>query len=333
MRPEAPFLSWCTAQGIASPLQLQGIGTSYRYLASPNDQPEGRILEVPLDACIVDSTKEALAERLAHERSIGSKSKYGPYLDVLPDLESFSNFPRFWTPKRRDFVFDYDGGEVERRVATDERKELDPWAYACVSSRANFLNDYRYSLTPLLDFLNHLSTVGTSASINDEKLSLSINRELKAGKEVYISYGALSNIDTLCDYGFVSSDNPCNIEMMEIRLLGSPSVALAVYPDGSIDKSAVAMLRQNLATPEELEMAQSRDRNILTKFSSQLSDRNELDVFSLVCSSLDDGAQTASSGAAEAGSDQLVATYLSARAATLRRGIAKILEQFPDLEY
>ena len=333
MKAEAPFLSWCAAQGITSPLQLQGVGTSYRYLASPSDQAGGRILRAPLSACIIESTKEALAERLAHERSIGSKSKYAPYLDVLPGLDSFADFPRFWAHERRDLVFDYDGGEVERRIATDERNGLDPWAYACVSSRANFLNDYRYSLTPLLDFLNHDCTVGTSASIGDGELSLSINKELVAGKEVYISYGALSNLDTLCDYAFVSTDNPCNFEMMEIRLLGSAPVAVAVYADGSIDTSSIAMLRQNLATPEEVETAQRREQSIFLKFSSPLSDRNELDVFSLLCSSLDDAAQTASSGAAGAGSDQLISTYLTARASTLQKGIDKILKKFPGLEY
>ena len=337
MVPNAPFLSWCESQGIASPLQLHGIGSDYRFLSSPTDLSAGSILRVPLDACLVANTKEVLAEKLFHEKSLGSKSEYAPYLQMLPpDLSAFQDFPRFWTDERRDLLFGLDGGQVERRIATDERKELDPWAYACVSSRANFLSDYRYSITPLLDFLNHDPSVETYASISEEDgiLDLATKRSWKADEEVKISYGALSNIDTLCDYGFVMENNPCNIEMVEIRLMGSPFVAVAVYPDGSVDKSAIYMLRENLATPDEKTMAMSREESALMKFAKPISDRNELDVYSLLASFLDDAASTSFSGADDIGiSDVLVSRYLSARASTLQKGIAKILEKYPDLEY
>lgn len=116
--------------------------------------------------------------------------------------------------------------------------------------------------------------------------------------------------------------------------MGGPSVAVAVYPDGSVDKSAIYMLRENLATPDEKTMAMSREESALMKFAKPISDRNELDVYSLLASFLDDGASTSSSGANDIGkSDVLVSKYLSARASTLRKGIAKILEKYPDLEY
>ena len=339
MVPTSPFLSWCESQGIVSPLQLQGIDSTYRYLSTSADLSAGSsILSVPLDACLVANTKEELAEKLVHEKSLGSDSKYAPYLQLLPpDVEAFrESFPRFWSDERRDSLFGFDGGQVERRIATDERKELDPWAYACVSSRSNFLrssSDYRYSITPLLDFMNHDANVGTSATIENGILDLSTNRNWNAEEEIKISYGALSNIDTLCDYGFVMEDNPCNVEVLEIRLLGSPSVAVAVYPDGSVDKSAIYMLRENLATPEEATLAMSREESPLMKFSKPISDRNELDVYSLLASSLDDAASTSASGAEGARDDGLISTYLSGRAGTLRRGIEAILQKYPDLEY
>ena len=181
MVPDAPFLSWCESRGIASPLQLQGIGSNYRYLSSQTDLPAGSILSVPLDACLVANTKEVLAEKLLHEKTLGSKSEYAPYLQMLPpNLSAFQDFPRFWTDERRDLLFGLDGGQVERRIATDERKELDPWACACVCSRSNFLSDYRYSITPLLDFLNHDPNVGTAATISDDGvLELSTNQNWK----------------------------------------------------------------------------------------------------------------------------------------------------------
>ena len=337
MIPDAPFTSWCTSQGIKSPLELKGVGSGYRYLAAKNDiSSEEALLSVPLDACVIDDTKEGLAERLYHERSLGSESKYDAYIGVLPDLDSFASMPRFWSPDRLARVSDFDGGQLEQRVATDAKKELDPWAYACVSSRSNFLNDFRYSLTPLLDMLNHDGTVGTSASISDEgELCLSVKEKAKAGDEVFISYGALSNIDTLCDYGFISSDNPCNTELMEIQMLGLDPVILPIYSDGSIDNGAIAMLRESLAASEERDEDRKRGGSAWLPFRKPLSDRLEYDVFSLVASSLDGCAEKGRLGedGSREGGDEMAAEYLKGRVGVLEKGISKILERFPDLEY
>lgn len=98
MVPNAQFVSWCESRGIASPLQLQeGIDSNYRYLSPPTELYAGSILSVPLDACLVANTKEVLSEKLFHEKSLGSKSDYAPYLQMLPPLSSFQDFPRFWT--------------------------------------------------------------------------------------------------------------------------------------------------------------------------------------------------------------------------------------------
>ena len=114
MIPDAPFTSWCTSQGIKSPLELKGVGSGYRYLAAKNDiSSEEALLSVPLDACVIDDTKEGLAERLYHERSLGSESKYDAYIGVLPDLDSFASMPRFWSPDRLARVSDFDGGQLE----------------------------------------------------------------------------------------------------------------------------------------------------------------------------------------------------------------------------
>ena len=77
-------------------------------------------LRVPLSACIKADTLEALAERLAYERVAGAKSKYAPYIDVLPTLEgdaerpSLRSLPRFWDQRRLETVTD--GGQLEARM-------------------------------------------------------------------------------------------------------------------------------------------------------------------------------------------------------------------------
>ena len=66
----------------------------------------------------------AVAERLAYERKLGEKSKYAPYIAVLPTLDDdrLLALPRFWKPRRLDLVTD--GGRLEARMANDERKDI-----------------------------------------------------------------------------------------------------------------------------------------------------------------------------------------------------------------
>ena len=66
----------------------------------------------------------AVAERLAYERQLGEKSKYAPYIDVLPTLDDdrLLSLPRFWDSRRLDLVTD--GGQLLRRMKNDERKDI-----------------------------------------------------------------------------------------------------------------------------------------------------------------------------------------------------------------
>ena len=65
-----------------------------------------------------------VAEALAYERKRGEKSKYAPYINVLPTLEddNLLALPRFWNEKRLDMVTD--GGQLEARLLKDERKDI-----------------------------------------------------------------------------------------------------------------------------------------------------------------------------------------------------------------
>jgi len=136
--------------------------------------------------------------------------------------------------------------------------------------------------------------------------------------EVRCSYGDLTNLQTLVDYGFVADDNPCNRERFAVKLLGSspsslasrtPSpqvVTVAAQSVGSIDFASVSLIRRALATPEEL-----RDNNIAAAAAAapippqqrqrqprrsspllvsvpKLSDRNEMETWGLIAGYLQD---------------------------------------------
>lgn len=328
----AAFNSWCLDQGITTPLQLQG-DSNYRYLINNNPQTitGDDIISVPLHACLIADTPESLAERLSYERSLGPDSKFAPYICMLPELEgNLASMPRFWNQERLERVQDGSQLQQKMKAATSTTDPtVDQWALACVNSHCNFLQDYRYSLTPLLDMMNHDASVETRAKVStDQKLVLSIKQEIKTFDEVFISYGDLTNLETLHDYGFVSEDNPCNAESLDVRFIRQQPLRVTVTADGSINSDVTSALRQYLANSQELEECGG-------DFSKRVSDRNELDVASFLASTLSEAADEAQEGAetAKLAGDFLVETYLSERAKTLKGGIHKFLEEYPDLEY
>lgn len=277
-------------------------------LLSPVTNP---VLQVPLDACIIDKTPEALAERLAHEKRLGQNSKHAPYIDILPKLDTLSNLPRFWSPSRQELVTD--GGQMVKRITKEQEatKGLDPWALACVNSRANFLPDDTFAMTPVLDLFNHDSSVKTKASVSDDNvLSLNlIDFSFQAGLEVFISYGDLTNLDTLCSYGFVTpTDNPFNTESIEVRIIRRPPLTITVT-------SSTEMPIQEI------------DLTIMKLFLND--DKDE--VLYLLASTLEEQAADARSGASQAGKDELVANYLTGRAKTLENALGVIQQQNPNL--
>lgn len=340
------FYSWCDSRGIITPLQITGIDTPYRYMTCDKPQDAGTILGIPLTACQTADTPEQLAEQLLFERNQGSKSEYAPYLNVLPTLEddgALQDMPRFWSSSRLDAITD--SGMVQSRVERDARPRLDPWAHAIVSSRSNYLNDYSFALTPVLDMLNHDATIKTRAKIDEnQNLLMSTDAVLNSNEEVFISYGDLSNLDTLCDYGFVSSTNPVNTETLPLRtlLLPGQTLQVTIHADGSIDGDTLLTLRKILANAKELEEIEEKTKDKGSNadalaFSRPVSDRNELEVQALVSAFVYEEVDTARNGAKElslrnrdGNGDDLVMRYLSARADTLQNGLNRIKKNFPD---
>ena len=81
-----------------------------------------------------------------------------------------------------------------------------------------FLKQKRYVICPVIDMANHVGTGGHSAEVAFEYLrnaySLSMNQQVSANQEVFISYGARSNDQLLQYFGFVELDNPHDVYVM-----------------------------------------------------------------------------------------------------------------------
>lgn len=371
------FRAWCTAKSIQTCLEIRlnpEDGSRYTVF---QQRPEERIekerhqqlLEVPLQACITADSSEELADRLLLEKNLGESSEFAPFLNLFPSANSFQrDLPRFWSPERLATITD--GGQLQQALKEDcprweNKYSAYMWALACVDSRSHFLPDGRYSLTPVLDMINHDPSVETSLRIkkndvNTDTKECSLVLEVasdslvlppqslrpwmdrlgplfgskasiaaKTTSEVCISYGDFTNLHTLLNYGFVMPNNQNNIENLSIRLINQPSpITLQVCrADGSLDNVGLGKLRLALATPQEREI-QPEQRYLPTKYISQ---RNEEEVYGLVAAALQVAMEETSEGIKLTREDKLVSTYLKERYATFEAALQQIRLQFPQV--
>lgn len=158
---------------------------------------------------------------------LNEDSFYQPYYRILP--QSFDNMPIFWTDeelallegsymlkqvadRKKNIMADY---EDICRVApefTQFTLEEFTWARMMVASR-NFGVDIdgikTDALVPYADMLNHLRPRQTRWTYDQSQDGFTISslQELKAGDQVFDSYGKKCNSRFLLNYGFAVDDN------------------------------------------------------------------------------------------------------------------------------
>ncbi|GAX27691.1 hypothetical protein FisN_13Hh213 [Fistulifera solaris] len=352
------FRSWCSAQGIKSSLEVKESNAGYRYTvlnSAVKQAGQLNLLQVPLSSCLIADSSEQLADRLEFEKNLGSDSDFAPYIDLIPPLESFQKtLPRFWIPDRLAPMEAADGGALSRRLQADDPRVnsplVDPWALACVDSRCNFLPDQRYSLTPVLDMINHRSSVATKLCVDAtgedglDFLKLEIDADTlpriskswlerlvsQPSDEIFISYGDLTNLQTLMNYGFVDEENPHNTEELQIRMIRQPTLTATIKSDGSIDEDSLGKLRQSLANTVESDVLQSlpdEEKNPLLF----VSPRNEEEVFALIVGELEIAKDKVMNGLDLVADDELLNCYLKGRLNVLQAATKKIKDKFPQL--
>lgn len=352
------FRSWCSSQGIKSSLEIRQSDDGYRYtVLAPNTKLTYQInlLQVPLHACLVADSSEQLADRLEFEKNLGDKSDYAPFIDLLPSLESFQNtLPRFWKPDRLVPIEAADGGALSKMLQMDDPRVnspfVDPWALACVDSRCNFLPDKRYSLTPVLDMINHCSSVSTRMRFDPTgeddlyALNLEIDRETlpRSNKswlerlvgppsdEIFISYGDLTNLQTLLNYGFVEDDNPYNTEEIQVRVIRQAPITVTLRADGSVGEQSLGKLRQSLANAAESDILKAmpeEEKNPLMF----VSPRNEEEVFALIAGEIEIATDKVRKGIDLVSGDGILTGYLKGRLNVLKSTMEKLKGTFPQL--
>ena len=165
---------------------------------------------------------------LLTDRAKKEKSFFEPYYDMLP--ATLSNMPVFWNEEELALLNgSYLRAQVEERkraIANDYAAivEVFPafakvatleefqWARMCVCSR-NFgvvVSGVRTSaLVPYADMLNHLRPRETKWTYDNGRGAFTITalQGLRAGDQIYDSYGQKCNHRFLLNYGFAVEDN------------------------------------------------------------------------------------------------------------------------------
>lgn len=166
-----------------------------------------------------DVAKVALL--ILHEKKLGKKSKWAPYISCLPLREDMHSSV-FWSDQELELI--RPSALYEETLTQKKQIEKDflavklvsenitlqdfTYAYGLVTSRA-WLSSRGVSMIPFADFLNH---DGTSESyvLSDEGKQHSeviADRDFAAGDEVLIRYGKFSNATLILDFGFAVSPN------------------------------------------------------------------------------------------------------------------------------
>lgn len=161
-------------------------------------------------------------------------------------------------------------------------------------------------------------------------------------REICISYGDLTNLQTLSNYGFVTPNNPCNTESFQVNVIRQSSnpvtIRIQSSDNGSIvndnNESAIRILRSYLATEEELQGI-PREQRRLPPF---LSERNEIEVYALIAGYLEEAIYDTTrhhggnGGTADTDNTLLIIDrYLRERRKTLQLGLDKIKEKYPQI--
>jgi len=172
-------------------------------------------------------------------------SEWKPYIDILPELSSFSSHILMWSEK--DFEFATQTALLDHRVRSEnalkksykrlqetlltEQPELFPegyftwekylWSYLVVTTRAWSINERNgdLALVPLADMLNHNPGYGQGGlNYGRDHFLINTTKVYQKGDQVYDSYGPKTNYDLLSTYGFLLENNPDNGGVLEYKL-------------------------------------------------------------------------------------------------------------------
>lgn len=236
------------------------------YHQNPNKLPESyRNIDVPYrdpapDKQVITIYTQICYEEMANMPSVqlvglyiclemNRKCSYWkPFLDLLPEMESFEMTPLVWEilqfkcykehinrlpgPVKKHaarikqrFVTDYKAvtAFLASKLSSNESvdhyvtKELFLWVWMCINSRCLYMElaetkdkSDNFTLAPYVDFLNHSDSDHCKLVIDGRGFHVVTTSSYEPGDQLFLSYGAHANGFLLCEYGFILEENRWN---------------------------------------------------------------------------------------------------------------------------
>jgi hypothetical protein len=168
---------------------------------------------------------------LAAELTLDTSDVHGPWRAVLPTKDDFQqSMPVMWHPSLQALLPPGSSSILEKqkkKIALDWAAvkaafpdlsyDLYLYNWLLVSTRTFYFTSPKIKTKPLsrddclalitlADLFNH-ADVGCDVSFSPSGYSISADRDIEKGEEVYISYGHHSNDFLLVEYGFVLAEN------------------------------------------------------------------------------------------------------------------------------
>lgn len=175
------------------------------------------------------SAQGQLARVLAEAKS-ESNHEWHAFTQVLP--KAFSSVPLTWEiigTSRADQQRGLNDPSCRKHISKQKSVFLQDfstcgsgipieeylWAWLCVNSRCLYISitseaSNNITLAPIIDFLNHTGDGSRASKMeysSTKGMAIVAGPSYEPGEEIFITYGAHSNLFLLCEYGFVLSDN------------------------------------------------------------------------------------------------------------------------------
>ncbi|GAQ86851.1 hypothetical protein KFL_003160040 [Klebsormidium nitens] len=222
----------------------------YRGVVATQDISAGAtVVSIPLNLGVYDFDGAAglpepyaesipetrLAAWLCRQRSLGSTSRFAPYLDMLPKAIPMPLFYQNKEAEAAALLPCHAGMQELLNWTRDEFDKSNPdalggasfvtfkWAFAIVLSRTfetrvllGGSEDGALSamimMLPFADMINHSPHNQLVWQLDDggQRFEMTATRDIAKGEEVFTTYGSKTNEQWLLYYGYVPEDNPAD---------------------------------------------------------------------------------------------------------------------------
>lgn len=206
---------------------------------------------------------------------LSENSLWKPYLDIVP---AKFNLPISWSEQDKSFLsgtgvlemigepeedFRQNFAKVAKKIplikdlSLDRLRELYFYAGSFVSSYSFMEEDGCIVMVPMADMLNHRTGYNNARLFFEkDELQMICVKDVKAGEQLYNTYGDLGNAELLFKYGYMDDPNPFSV--LEVHVADfmefAESHQCPLHSSGQFKPAVLEKLLEKGSIPEIIEL-------------------------------------------------------------------------------